>query len=366
MLFDATQQYIASQIAHSSSVSDTFLVNVEIEQLIENGVAQLVLEKLSQQQSKPFITPIIARLKQFSTQLEVIHALQTKAFTDVFHALNKHDIDFVVLKGWALSYTIYSSPHHRPKTDIDILIADDNKQKAKHLLTQLGYNNPRGWEPEAIIDQFSMRKLLVKGVYANIDVHLRLTNDKTLQPLFPWSKLLAASCYQQGLDCRVISKPYALVHAVVHLLHHACNGDFIKLIWFYDIYCLTETLTSVELEELLTIINRTGLSNIVALCIHEQRMLFPSDKAEVIEKKISRITGDSKFNYLTKKPSRQRVIIRNFLQTKGFIKKLKMVTETFFPPREEIYLKYGRRSKWQLPFLYLRRILNGMIRLLKH
>ena len=165
MLFDATQQYIATQIAHSSSVSDSFLVDVEIEHLIENGVAQLVLEKLSQQQNKLFITPIITRLKQFSTQLEVIHALQTKAFTDVFHALNKHDIDFVVLKGWALSYTIYPSPHHRPKTDIDILIADSNKRKVKSLLTNLGYTNPRGWEPEAIIDQYSMRKMIVKDIF---------------------------------------------------------------------------------------------------------------------------------------------------------------------------------------------------------
>ena len=365
MLFDATQQYIATQIAHSSSVSDNFLVNVEIEQLVENGVAQLVLEKVSQQQSKPFITPIIARLKQFSTQLEVIHALQTKAFTDVFHALKKHDIDFVVLKGWALSYTIYSSPHHRPKTDIDILIADDNKQKAKHLLTQLGYTNPRGWEPEAIIDQFSMRKMLVKGVYANIDVHLRLTNDKTLQPLFPWSKILATSNHQKNLDCKVIDKPYALIHAVVHLLHHACNGDFIKLIWFYDIYQLTETLTPGEEAELFDILSTTGLSTVFTFCLNEQFKLFPSKKTKEVISKLSKIQDVQKYDYLTRKPSRFKVMMRNFLQTKGLIAKLKVIKETFFPPSAEIYLKYGEYSKWQLPFLYLKRIFLGIVRLFK-
>lgn len=364
MLFDATQQSIAAQIAHSHTVSEDFLITVEIETLIENGIAQLVVEKISQQPGTSFKAPLLARLKQFSNQLNIIHALQHQAFNEVFQVLKKHNIDFIVLKGWALSYTIYSSPHHRPKTDIDILIADSNKQRVKRLLLQLGYTNPRGWEPEAIIDQFSMRKMLVKGVYANIDVHLRLTNDKTLQPLFPWSKLLASSCYQQQLDCRVISKPYALLHAVVHLLHHACNGDFIKLIWFYDIYQLTEILTPAEVEELVDISSNTGLSTVVTFCLKEQCRLFSSKKTDKIISQLNQIQGEPKYNYLMRNPSRLKVMIRNFLQSKGLIAKTKVIKETLFPPREEIYLKYGRDSKWPLLLLYLRRILSGFIRII--
>lgn len=361
MLFNATQQNIATQLAHNRSVAEDFLITVEIETLIENGIAQLVIEKVRQQPGTSYKTQQLSRLKQFSKQLEIIHTLQHKEFTEVFHILKKHDIDFIVLKGWALSYTVYPSPHHRPKTDIDILIADNHKQKIKHLLTQVGYANPRGWEPEAIIDQFSMRKMLVKGIYANIDIHLRLTNDKTLQPLFPWSKLLASSCYQEDLDSRVVSKPYALVHAVVHLLHHACNDDFIKLIWIYDIYQLVETLSPVEEEELIAISSALGLSAVVSFCLKEQYQLFPSKKTEVIVSKLSKIQGNQKYNYLMRKPSRLKVMIRNFLQTRGLMAKLKVLKETLFPPREEIYLKYGHDSKWPLLLLYLRRILTGFI-----
>ena len=362
MLFEASQQSIAKQIAHNQSVSEDFLIKVEIEKLIENGIAQLVLERLSQQPGTTLKPPLLARLKQFSNQLKIIHTLQYQAFSEVFLILRKHDIDFIVLKGWALSYTIYPSPHHRPKTDIDILIEDNEKHKVKHLLSQLGYTNPRGWEPEAIIDQYSMRKMIVKGVYANIDVHLRLTSDKTLQTLFPWSELLGSSSYHQELGSRIISKPYALLHAVVHLLHHACNGDFIKLIWFYDIYQLIEILSPNEVEEFIDMSSATGLSTVITVCLKEQCMLFPSSKSDVLINKICKIKGESKYNYLIKKPSRLKVIMRIFLHSKGFIAKLKVVRETVFPPSEEIYIKYGRDSKWPLPLLYLRRFISGIIR----
>jgi len=363
VLFDTTQQYIATQIA-SNTISRDTIANLDIELLIQNGITQQILEKINQHEPLNFKSPLTTRIQQFSRQLEVIHQLQEKEFLEVFQTLKENKIEFLVLKGWALSYTIYKRPHHRPKTDIDILISENNKHKVKLLLKELGYTNPRGWEPEAIIDQYSMRKTIIKNVYANIDVHLRLTNDKILQSLFPWPKLLASSCFQQNLGCRIISKPYALTHAVIHLLHHACNDDFIKLIWFYDIYQLLETLTPVEEEELIEITSISGLSGVITFCLKEKNKLFPSEKTNSIISTLTTIQANPKYLYLMNKPSRLKVMIRNFLQTRGLIAKLKVAKETLFPHREEIYLKYGRNTKWPLVLLYFRRILSGFIRLL--
>ena len=367
MLTNATQQQLASLIHHAPPHSDIVLTDVTIESMIENGVALLISnsEEHHTYKSGSDNNYLTSRLETFSKQLKIIHTLQKNAFSLVFEALKANDIDFIVLKGWALSYTVYQEAHHRPKTDIDILIDAEHKSQVKQLLTQLGYTNPRGWEPSEIIDQFSMRKKIVEGVYANIDVHLKLTNDKVLQPLFPWSELKKTAEFEPVLQAKVLNKPFALIHSVIHMLHHACHGDFIKLIWFYDIKLLIEQLLPEEIIDLQNKVDEMKLGKAIHFTLIETYRLFPAETTHHLIEILSKSKNNNDFDYLTQPPSRLNVMIRNFKKTKGFERKLKIIKETFFPQKEEIYLKYGANSKWPLSILYIRRIITGLYKLLK-
>lgn len=364
MIIDAIQQQIADVINHDASKHIEDEGNISIESLVENGVALLFLEKMTKEQECTKYGYLINRLKSFAKQLHIIHELQKQTFDLVFDTLTKHNITFIVLKGWALSYSVYEAPYLRPKTDIDILIDVADKDRTKQLLSELGYINPRGWEPEEIIDQYSMRKELVKNIYANIDVHLQLTNDKLIQPLLSWRELQLNSETQHSLSVQVLTKPYALLHALVHLLHHSCNGDDIKLVWFYDLYLLIKNLNSNEQIIFLKKIEASGLADSVRLALEVKQTLFPLNQTSNLLKALEKQPSDKKFLYLLHPPSRLNVLIRNFKQTKGLIKKIKVIREIFFPPKQEIYLKYGKDNSWPLPFLYCKRIVYGLLRLL--
>ena len=325
--------------------------------IIENGLVSLSLKVIDKCNTKGSLHH---KLKKLDREFFIINTLQIGVFENLFITLKEKNIQFLVLKGWALSYQVYENPHERPKTDLDILIDSSEKNKIIELFLELGFSNPRGWEPKAIIDQFTMRKMIAKDIYANVDIHLELTNDKALQPLFSWEELNKSAVYSEKLNALVVGKAYSLLHAIIHLLHHACNLDFLKLIWFYDIYLVTNNFDENELEEFKTLAVTKGLSEVISVTLQQQNKLFPNKNCDELIKELNEFEGKKDFKYLISKPSKAKLFYRNFKKTEGAKKKIVMLKEVFLPPKEEIYNKFGHDSKVPLMLLYLIRIIFGI------
>lgn len=66
-------------------------------------------------------------------------AVMTDAVGKVLTALREADVPTLVLKGVALSETVYPSPAARPMTDVDLLVPPDRLRGADRALTCLGY-----------------------------------------------------------------------------------------------------------------------------------------------------------------------------------------------------------------------------------
>ncbi|OGG56879.1 MAG: hypothetical protein A3F84_10845 [Candidatus Handelsmanbacteria bacterium RIFCSPLOWO2_12_FULL_64_10] len=66
-------------------------------------------------------------------------AVLTDAVGKVLTALREADVPTVVLKGAALSETVYPSPAARPMTDVDLLVSPDRLRAADGALARLGY-----------------------------------------------------------------------------------------------------------------------------------------------------------------------------------------------------------------------------------
>ena len=327
--------------------------------IIENGVAGLILEKnianygiLNEE--------TIERLVKFDQQLEIIHLLQENLFKKLFQTLHQSDIDFLILKGWALSYLVYKKQHHRPKTDLDILINSQQVGAILEIFSNLGFYNPRGWIPSQIIDQFTMRYDLAKGITANVDIHLKLTNDKAIQDIFIWENLNNNPIYISDLSSYSPNKTYLILHAIIHFLHHRANGDFLKLIWYKDIEILVESLTPDEESNLLEEINKLQLGFVVSFCIFNISSLLKSKRLNELKEKSILVKSNKKYNYLTSRPSRTKLILRNFTYSKGIKNKFLFLKETLFPHIEEIENKYGKDSRVPKLFLYLMRIIMGI------
>jgi hypothetical protein len=359
MLLDDSQVKLAKLLTNDCDIEE-LIQQSSLEVIIKNGLSALVITKAREFNKNIENSLLLSRLSLFNKQLEAIHAFQKQVFDTVFEELDKQNIVFIILKGWSLAYSVYEMPFERPKTDIDILIKTSDREKAKLLFLELGFENPRGWEPQAIIDQFSMQKRLTQGVFVNVDIHLELVNDKLLQPIFNWQFVNNNKIKNNALGYWAVNKKLALLHAIVHMLGHANQGDFIKLIWFYDIILLIKHLNGAERTEFLDIVNSVGLAKVFRTTFIQLQSLFPYKEIDFYIAELQPLESDAKFIYLIGEPSKIKALIRRIKKTKGLRNKTKIVKEVVFPPKQEIFLKYGKNTKCPLWFLYIRRIIFGI------
>ena len=295
-------------------------------------------------------------------QLLIIHELQFQQFKKLFTALDESKIPFVVLKGWALSHSVYPRPHQRPKTDIDILIPENYKSDVIAIFEQLNYSNPRGWEPKAIIDQFTMCKPIAKGVNASVDVHLKISDDKLVHQALSWEYIYSNAHTNKSLSAKIPSKSLLIIHASVHLLHHYSHGDFVKLIWLYDIHLIIMKCSESDISQLIEMLRNTNLAQPTKRVIQDVLAIIPNPKTQLLLEQIEGIAGSPQFDYLLDEPSLARSYIRKVNQTEGFRLKLAVLREIFFPPKEEIFRKYGKVSTITLPYYYVLRIVSGTVK----
>lgn len=352
--------------------------NEQIEQLyllaITHGIANVLNNKFhhallshnKEISNENLIKPLVSKLASFTGHSKVVTSITDNTAKTLLRALDKAKINVVVLKGFSLGYQVYSSPYLRPKTDVDILIQHNDKNEVLNVFEQLGYTNPRGWEPQAIINQFSMKKSLGKGINVLFDVHLKISNSKHIENILNHKELIESANSTLLPNINLINKQYALIHAIFHLLHHKSAGDLIKLIWFYDIYLIVEQLNKSELIQLKAIVKAKGLANLVLHTLNLTHAHFPSTKlSELINWNSTEDvmnTTQNTYNYLLENNYGIKGVAISLSATKGIKNKAAIIKEMVFPPSAEIYIKYGHQSGWPLPLLYVRRMITGLIK----
>jgi hypothetical protein len=86
-----------------------------------------------------------ARLQREMAGLRIRAALLSAALDEALRALSRHGIPVVPLKGPVLAERLYADPALRPSTDLDLLVADADFDRAAAALEELGYTLDRGW-----------------------------------------------------------------------------------------------------------------------------------------------------------------------------------------------------------------------------
>lgn len=323
------------------------------DELVEDGIA-LVFKDSSL--NKNLIEKENKKLDLLESRLRIIHEIQNQNFIKILGILKKNNIEVIVLKGWALASLFYNNAHHRPKTDLDILISRADKIKIKQILESLGFHNPRGWEPKEIIDQFSMVKRIAQGLYLNIDVHLELTNDRLIQNIFSWELLEREKIKFSELDSYRLPNHLLLLHAIIHIYTHNINEDRIKIIWIYDAILITDSMEEREINKLIEVCGYSGLAPVILNFILFIQKFHHSINLDIIIQKLNTCCGSTKYLYLLEEPSKNKVILRNIVATKSLTAKITCIFELVIPPKEEIYKKYGTVSSLKLPYYYCKRI----------
>src|SRR5436305_1421929 len=81
----------------------------------------------------------LRELRDRSMRSAALETLQVETLREVLGALQASGVMALITKGTALAYSIYPAPDLRPRTDVDLLIADGDFAAVRAVFAALGF-----------------------------------------------------------------------------------------------------------------------------------------------------------------------------------------------------------------------------------
>ena len=144
----------------------------------------------------------------------------------VFETFSRRDVGALLLKGAALARLLYDAPEQRRYSDIDVLVAPDDRQAARAALEELGYRNASARvgvdDIGGVIHAETWLATPAGARYpVAVDLHLRLAdaNDPAERV---WEAIRARSTRIElhGRQVPTLDRPALAMHLAMHAAHH--------------------------------------------------------------------------------------------------------------------------------------------------
>ena len=157
-------------------------------------------------------------------------ALLETALVEVVEACAAVNVEPLVLKGVALSRTLYRSDESRVFFDVDLLIAEEDLARVGQVLERLGYRNIselQGVDDVAEILHAQMWARLEPDFgNVSIDLHWRL-NGCEAPPQHVWQALSdrRESIEVAGISAHTLDRPGLALHLALHMAQHGRDDE---------------------------------------------------------------------------------------------------------------------------------------------
>ncbi|MBN2068004.1 MAG: nucleotidyltransferase family protein [Opitutales bacterium] len=216
------------------------------------AVAKRYVEKCPEGAPENFIDQVKTIYKQ-----KCLKNLQLVGYLNIFRQLfEAHDISFIVIKGPLLSQALYGDINTRFSGDLDILIDQEDIQKAHELLLEKGFTPLRqeGFEDYVRLYFWSQKDLAY--IYENqfrVEIHTRLEVNHALFPLkmSDWDKYTQMQVYG-GNEYRIFKDEIQLIYLAFHGTKHLWQ----RLFWLLDVAQLSKRFSAEKKAGLVTLSKR--------------------------------------------------------------------------------------------------------------
>jgi hypothetical protein len=329
------------------------------------GVTPLIRYHLEQAGQLAFLPQ---GLQMSFQQIDRKHLAADMATQDELLCLLKvfqsHKLDFILLKGEALSHSVYPLPHLRTKTDIDLLFSSKaESERASKILEAEGYQRMLSQRGTFVGYQFVCHKQYASGFRMVFDIHNEITNYLWFNRRLGYRYLLENSNFIEieNVQVRVLNAVHALIHACAHRITNKPNDTADRLIWLYDIHLLSQSLSGTQWQNLVQVCSSKHLSEIVLQGLHiSHETLASSLPSKYIDQlKNNAATCNDPFS---KKRRRIHMYWSDFILNKGVSNKLIQIRERLFPPADYMLKRYDLKSSRCLVYYYLKRMLKVIIK----
>jgi hypothetical protein len=275
------------------------------------------------------------------------------AIPKIIGGLEQAGIAALLLKGAALSYTVYRSPWLRPHSDIDLLIPPGTLDRAQQVFEAMGFVAAREVSHPLISRQRHFHRS--RGVRVAVDVHDALVNPAVLQSLPSFVELASRAVTIPVLQARGLCTRDALLHALVHRVAHH-NGSS-QVLWFYDLHLLAHQMTDTDWRALVETCRRSRVSRIASDGLIALGALFDSQVPESALRELAAVEGEPSAALVGGHLTEWRLQWINFKSLPGVSARIEFVRAHLLPPANETPL--SAVPAWRLPWGYAARAFHG-------
>ena len=283
-------------------------------------------------------------------------------------ALGQAGENYLILKGPAISGSLYPSPAMRPFNDIDLLVPTERFREVRRLIKDLGYRcEAERFERDRRLHCEETYRHPYENTYLPIELHWDIHHfygvrgRAQIEELFsraiqtPFEKLLL-----NGLN-----PVDALIHLALHMtLIHTRE---IRLIWLYDIHLLVKDICRRKMEE--EIYQRAKEWSASLPLFHALQLTWAwigSDPAGTFDLTplLQNISPEHqrRWRKILNRSSDIRAMLSARLPTDlSPMKKVDALLRLAFPPVENIKKRYMVPNDYWLPLFYLRRFMERLI-----
>ncbi len=269
----------------------------------------------------------------------------------VFEALRDSGVPFLVLKGTALAETVYAEPSLRHSHDIDLLIAEDDLERARQALSSAGLSSGPAlpWAQGLRMRHASATPvLLLTRLY-------RLPFYRSHLPGL-WARSCEVDLAAVGSP-RVLSPADNLLHALGHASYCPSRST---LQWVTDAWMIIELAPRLEWEDLFLAVGESLLEIPAFVML---RYLKEELGARVPEETVARLgemagaAGPLRRDVALygARQRRGRHPRLSGLRRPGWKDQLDLARWQVFPSQEYIRWAYGNPPSILVPFIYLMR-----------
>ncbi|MBK9294674.1 MAG: nucleotidyltransferase family protein [Oligoflexia bacterium] len=371
MLYQKKFQKVIQQAANSTTVtwdeSDAGFQKFLLDELKKNHLLPLLNYWLEQN----VLTQTCPSSVKQALKLEV--ARETFLIDIRKHALiklglefKKNNIPFLVLKGAALSYTIYPRPGLRAHGDIDLFISEKNRQLAFQVFKSLGYRQENMTYGQQAGHQCAFSKLEHHGYNLVFDLHWKLSNINYFANLISFDEAYSAAqdLPEHNGVIKVMNDHHALLYAFIHGVAH--HHDEENPLWLYDTHLLTDKKNSIWLTDFQNLAKEKKVWFLCAKGMEKTKEWFNTIWPETFLQEIisAKPNSDEADSIVFLSPKRS--LLSDFvcdLESLSLPNKLKYLQERLIPPKEYMKKKYNIKSNIYLPALYIWRAIYGLRKL---
>ena len=297
-------------------------------------------------------------------------------FYKILDTFSQKHIPLIPLKGIALIQRAFSDIGSRYIGDIDLLVKPGDVLSAAKLLNELGYFNPSRYcfNPEkpysAYLNSMPFSKTGKIPYFVHLHWHLLNATIPLSMYRIPMEEVWQSALPERHQDKEMLMlEPH---HLVVYLSVHAFKHSFRKISLFHDIQKAIELYKDrLDFKAIAKVASDWGATLPLYYSLYLTSKLLKADIPEYIlstvkPKKITKAGHRVASSISEDKLGTNKLVYPLYLDMLGGpSSKIKFMFLTLFPPPEQLRQIYSVDSKYLLYGYYLKRLGNGLVRLLQ-